>query len=65
MIQLEIKLHSAPAKALVKGLFSCMQDLDTARGFVIYPGRESYSLGASVEVVPAHEVLTMPERIVA
>ncbi|MCP4041975.1 MAG: DUF4143 domain-containing protein [Gammaproteobacteria bacterium] len=49
----EIKLHSAPKRRDVASLISCMGDLGIERGYVIYPGKERYSLGAGIVVLPA------------
>lgn len=53
----EIKLHSAPGKDLCRGLKSCMSDLKASSGFVVYPGKESYSLGDGVIAIPISELL--------
>jgi len=60
-IPVEIKLHSAPSRSLVRGIAACMKDLQLNNGFVLYPGKKSYSLGEGIMVLPAEEVLVNPE----
>jgi len=57
IIPIEIKLHSAPTKNMVKGLQFCMSDLGVSKGYIIYPGDEIYSLGQNVSVIPAKKIL--------
>lgn len=63
LIPFEIKLHSTPDGDDVRGLRVCMADLGLARGYVIYPGRERYSLGRGVTVVPAGDLLASPREV--
>jgi hypothetical protein len=35
-----------------------MTDLGLSRGFVVYPGRERYSLGGGVVAVPAQQLIS-------
>ena len=57
IIPIEIKLHSAPAKNMVKGLRFCMSDLGVSKGYIIYPGDEMYSLDQNISVIPAKRIL--------
>ncbi len=59
-VAFEIKLHSAPAREDVPALRRCMRDLRLPRGYVIYPGRERYSLGDGVLALPAEQALLRP-----
>ena len=60
LIPFEIKLHSAPAAADLGGMRQCMADLGMSRGYVVYPGRERYSLGGGVTALAAEELLARP-----
>ena len=40
-----------------------MQDLKISKGYVVYPGRETYSLGNHVTAIPAVELLGDPQRV--
>jgi predicted AAA+ superfamily ATPase len=62
-IPFEMKLHSAPGAADARGLARCLQDLTLPRGYLVYPGRERYSLGPGVTALPAADLLTHPERL--
>ena len=62
-IPFEIKLHSAPNAEDARGLFRCMTDLGLRRGYLVYPGREPYSLGHGVTALPAEALLVHPERV--
>jgi predicted AAA+ superfamily ATPase len=59
----EIKLHSAPRAEDARGLLRCMSDLGLRRGYVVYPGVESYSLGHGVTALSASTLLAHPERL--
>lgn len=59
-VPFEIKLHSAPGREDVPGLRRCLHDLDLPRGYVLYPGRERYSLGEGVIALPAEATLARP-----
>lgn len=50
-IAVEIKYSSAPKVA--KGFWSAYSDLSCVRGFVVYPGSESYPIGPGVTILPA------------
>lgn len=65
LLPFEIKLHSAPTTDDATGVVSCMNDLGLRRGYVIYPGETSYSLGRNVIAVPATRVLGGDEAIAA
>jgi hypothetical protein len=57
-IPFEIKLHSSPQRNDVRGLVACLLDLKLDRGYVVYPGEKSYSLGESITTLPAQELLS-------
>ena len=59
----EIKLHSSPRLDDALGLVKCMETLKLPRGYVIYPGRERYSLGRGVTAVPAEPLLARPQGV--
>jgi hypothetical protein len=40
-----------------------MADLKLARGYVVYPGRERYSLGRGAAALPARSLLERPLRL--
>jgi len=58
IIPFEIKLHSAPSRAMVPGLQSCMRDLGLSKGYVLYPGDKDYSIGKGIRVLAVEGVLT-------
>jgi predicted AAA+ superfamily ATPase len=62
-VPFEIKLHSAPTIDDARGLLTCMADLGLRRGYVIYPGREAYSLGHQVTALPAAQLLSRPQEV--
>ena len=57
LVPFEAKLHSAPGPDEARGLWRCMADLKLSRGYVVYPGRERYSLGRGVTALPAASIL--------
>ncbi len=57
LIPFEVKLHSAPGADAARSLWRCMADLELRRGYVVYPGRERYSLGRGVTALPAEALL--------
>ena len=57
ILPFEIKLHSSPSVRLVKGLVNCMEDLNIKKGYVIYSGLDTYSLGHGINVIPAVSLL--------
>ena len=58
-----MKLHSAPGADAARSLRRCMSDLELRRGYVIYPGRERYSLGRGVTALPAEVLLARPASL--
>jgi hypothetical protein len=62
-VPFEIKLHSAPARGDVAGLRRCLSDLGLPRGYVLYPGRERYSLGGGVFALSAEATLARPRDL--
>jgi hypothetical protein len=62
-VPFEMKLHSAPGADDARGLRRCMTDLDLPRGYLVYPGREPYSLGHGVTALPVQRLLANPERV--
>jgi hypothetical protein len=63
LVPFEAKLHSAPGPDAARGLWRCMADLKLSRGYVLYPGRERYSLGQGVTALPAASVLGRSARL--
>lgn len=63
LVPFEFKLHGAPGAGEATGLRRCMADLRLERGYLVYPGRERYSLGEGVTAVPAGDILARPERL--
>ncbi len=63
LIPFEIKLHSAPRADAAAGLRACMADLGIDRGYVVYPGRDRYSMGGGVSVLPAEQLLADPSKV--
>jgi hypothetical protein len=63
LIPFEIKLHSAPSVQDAESLRRCMLDLGLRRGYLIYPGKDSYSLGEGITVLPAEGTLAAPENL--
>ena len=62
-VPFEVKLHSAPGRDDVPGLRRCLQDLDLRRGYVLYPGRERYSMGDGVFALSAEATLAQPSEL--
>ena len=62
-VPFEMKLHSAPGRDDVPGLRRCLRDLDLPREYVLYPGRERYSLGDGVFALPAEATLARPRAL--
>jgi uncharacterized protein len=60
LLPIEIKLSSAPSAEDGAGLRRCMQDLGLERGWLVYPGEHSYSLGGNVTAIPAALALSGP-----
>jgi predicted AAA+ superfamily ATPase len=63
LVPFEIKLHSAPAREDAASLRRCLQDLRLTRGYVLYPGRQTYSLGDGIRALPVEEVLRRPASL--
>ena len=63
LIPFEIKLHTSPRKRDVKSLYSCMEDLDIKSAYLIYSGKEDYSLGDGVTALAAEKLLGNPKRL--
>ena len=62
-VPFEMKLHSAPGLREGEGLRRCLRDLKLKKGYVIYPGRTTYSLGEGITALPAAEVLSLSHEI--
>ncbi len=62
-VPFEIKLHSSPTAQDAQGLRRCMRDLSVSHGYLVYPGRERYSLGHGVIALPAEALLARPENV--
>lgn len=58
-IGIEIKHSAAPT--VNKGFWSALEDVSCSRGFVVYPGDESYPLGENVITVPVRELSRIME----
>lgn len=65
LIPFEIKLHSSPSRQDLPGLFSCMKDLKLARGYVLYPGKEDYSVGSGVKALSFRNLFVSPRRLLS
>lgn len=63
LLPFEIKLHSAPDSEAARGLRLCMADLGLSRGYVVYPGRQRYSLGGGVWALPVGDLLAHVNRL--
>lgn len=63
VLPLEIKLYSAPKQTDVRGLMTCMADLGLRKGYVVYPGKDAYSLGSGITVLPAESLLGHPQDL--
>jgi predicted AAA+ superfamily ATPase len=63
LLPFEIKLHSHPSSDMTRGLSGCMNDLKISRGYIIYPGEQSYSLGNGIWAVSASQLLLEPQSI--
>ena len=64
-IPFEVKLHSAPSVDDARGLVRCMRDLKLPRGYIVYPGRASYSVAPGIVTLPAGEILADSRRVAA
>jgi hypothetical protein len=63
LVPFEAKLHSSPGPDEARGVRRCMADLGLSRGYVVYPGRERYSLGHGVTALPAESFLARPPSL--
>ncbi len=54
LIAVEIKLSANPTVA--KGFWIAMEDLNCERGYVVYPGDESYPIGEHVFTLPLKDI---------
>ncbi len=59
----EVKLHSSPRMDDARGLVKCMETLHFPHGYLVYPGRERYSLGRGVTALPAGPLLARPQGV--
>ncbi|MBP1713788.1 MAG: hypothetical protein H6Q42_1991 [Deltaproteobacteria bacterium] len=41
----------------------CLKDLHLKKGYLIIPGRETYSLGEGITALPVAEILSRPQDI--
>lgn len=51
-----VKIKRSTAPRVSRGFHSACEDLRPARKLVVYPGRESFSLGRNIEAVPLGDV---------
>ncbi|MBM4135294.1 MAG: ATP-binding protein [Nitrospira sp.] len=54
-IAIEIKYSASPK--VMRGFWNAYEDLSCERGFVIYPGEETYPLGNNVFALPVKEII--------
>lgn len=59
-IAIEIKYSASPRVA--RGFWSAYEDLSCGKGYVIYPGDESYPLGNNVLALPLKELARVAEE---
>ena len=58
----DIKLHSRPTmKDLGGGLPALMKELKIPKGFVLYPGKEDYSMGNGIIALSTERILSDPK----
>jgi predicted AAA+ superfamily ATPase len=62
-IPFEVKLHSSPTAQDAGTLRQCMRDLKLPRGYLVYSGREHYSLGNGITAVSAEKMLSRPQTL--
>lgn len=53
-VAIEIKYSLSPA--LSKGFYQGYQDLDCKKGFVIYPGKDTYEIAKNIKVLPLNKI---------
>lgn len=63
LVPFEMKLHAAPRPEDAHILRQCMRDLGLPRGYVVYPGRETYSLKDRVTALAAEAILANPQEL--
>ena len=54
---LEVKLHSSPVAADLRGLSRCIEDLGCERGYVLHGGTATYSIGSKIVALPASDMM--------
>lgn len=59
LIAVEVKFALDPRPT--KGFWSALDDLQSARSFVVYPGTEFYPLGANTWALPASQIMRLAE----
>lgn len=57
VIPIEVKLHTSPVAADLRGLNQCVKDLKCECGFVVHGGDKSYKVGGQMMALPANDVL--------
>lgn len=58
VVPIEVKLHSSPVLADLRGLAQCMVDLGCPRGYVAHGGEGTYEAGRNILAVPARDLLS-------
>jgi uncharacterized protein len=53
-VAVEIKYSTSPK--LEKGFWNAFEDLNCKKGFLVYPGNESYPIASNVQVLPLKEI---------
>ena len=53
-IAVEVKLSATPQ--ITKGFWTAMEDLSCKKGYVVYPGKESYPIGDAVTALPLRDL---------
>jgi hypothetical protein len=62
-IPFEMKLHSSPKADDARMLRKCMRDLKLSKGYLLYPGKENYSLGNGITALSASKTLLRPRNV--
>lgn len=57
VIPIEVKLHTSPVAADLRGLNQCVKDLKCECGFVVHGGDQSYKVGSQIRALPVHDLL--------
>lgn len=60
-VAIEIKYSTSPK--LSKGFWLAYEDLSCKRGFVVYPGEESYPVGKNVSTLPVNNLKAIVEGV--